>query len=383
MSVFSDIHSGEQQLFRIWTKQLYKEYENICFHYRLKLHKPLIVIDELNARWGSWDVQKRVISLSAQLLRQYPWDAVLEIFKHEMAHQIVSELFGQNDHTHGDSFKEACQILGMSDWATSAAGDIGEAIPNWKQRSLSDGEEKLLKRAEKLLALASSTNEHEALLAMKRVRELYSRYNLDQLRAAQAPEQVYVIINEGQKRIPQHQSMMASILNNHFFVEVIFSATYNAQQCCEQKILEIMGTPENVQMAEYVYHFLKHQLDQLWDQHRQTHNVSGHAKRSFVLGVLTGFDEKLQADATYRTRSGGTWNCEPTSEVKSLIQRSDRALQEYVRYRHPRLVKRSWDTSLRDSNSFEHGKQAGRQLTIHKAVTKSSNSGGMRYLKGT
>ena len=50
-----------------------------------------------------------------------------------------------------------------------------------KHRVLSQEDEKLLRRAEKLLALAESDNENEALVAMERVQELYTKHNLKKI----------------------------------------------------------------------------------------------------------------------------------------------------------------------------------------------------------
>ena len=63
-----------------------------------------------------------------------------------------------------------CRRLGVATWASSASCDLPPEIPDWHQRVLTSEEERLLNRAEKLLALAESSNEHEAALAVERVR---------------------------------------------------------------------------------------------------------------------------------------------------------------------------------------------------------------------
>ena len=74
--------------------------------------------------------------------------------------------------------------MGLPEWATAAAGSLPDEIPNWRNSSLTDEEKRLLEKTSKLLALAQSDNEHEAQLAMQRVRELYAKYNLDQVEEA-------------------------------------------------------------------------------------------------------------------------------------------------------------------------------------------------------
>lgn len=380
MDFSHELSQGWHQLNRLWTKQLYKEYENICFHFRLHLRKPVLNIESMESRWGSWDPRSRVITIARELIEKHDWDAVVEVLKHEMAHQIVNEFYQIPDHTHGEHFRRACNELGISPWASASEGDMRKPITSWKERSLCPKEERLLKRVEKLLALASSSNENEAVLAMQKVRDLYSTYNIERLQANQVAEQVYVLINHQQKRVPQHQSMIAGILTSHFFVEVIFSTLFDAKTCTNHKVMEIMGTPENVQMAEYVYHFLQHALSDLWGQYKRQSNVSGHSRSSFYLGVLTGFDEKLRRESRAVSKNGTTWTCENNPETQALIRRSDQELQTYVRYRHPRLVTRRWGSALKDAQSFEHGKTEGQKLTIHKAITRKSG-GEVRLLR--
>jgi len=172
-----NIHATQQDILRAWTDRLYTEYENILFHYRIRLNTPLIRISELTATWGQWAQLTRTITLSHRLIERHSWDVVVEILKHEMAHQLVDERLGGDD-LHGPVFRKACNMLGVADWAAKASGELPQEIPSWRNLAVTPEEERLLKRVEKLLSLAASTNEHEATLAMQRVRELYARHNL-------------------------------------------------------------------------------------------------------------------------------------------------------------------------------------------------------------
>lgn len=378
MDLSQELSQNWQRIVRLWTQQLYREFENLCFHYRLSLRKPLVRIESMKSRWGQWDPNTRTITLARELIESYPWDAVLDVFKHEVAHQLVSEYLGLDDPTHGEPFQDMCKRLGISPWAAASEGDLQKPISSWKDRALSLREEKLLKRVEKLMALASSCNENEAILAMQKVRELYSRYNIDRLREAAAPQQVFVVINHKQKRVPQHQSMIASILTSHFFVEVIFSSLFDAEACTSYKVLEIMGSAENVQMAEYVYHFLNGQLPLLWSRYQKESGVTAQSRRSYYLGVLTGFDEKLRRDSVHVSRSGTTWSI-AAADMNALVLKADQELRAYVKFRHPRLVTRRWGGKLHDSGSFEQGKREGARLTINKPITRRGSD--IRLLK--
>ncbi len=82
-------------------------------------------VGELGSRWGQWDSETRTLTLSEALIREYPWDVILEVLKHEMAHQIVSETYG-GDEGHGALFHQVCRKLGVLPWAMRAET---EALP--------------------------------------------------------------------------------------------------------------------------------------------------------------------------------------------------------------------------------------------------------------
>ena len=170
---------------RLRVAQLYKEHAEISWYHRAGLKPVVIQIAPMEKNWGTWDPFFRAITLSERLIKEHSWDVVLEILKHEMAHQYVSDQMGlPREASHGPAFKEACKKLGVAAWAARATGDIPDIIPSLRERVLSRDDERLLDRVEKLLSLAQSSNEHEALLAMERVRELYAKHNLDKIRHA-------------------------------------------------------------------------------------------------------------------------------------------------------------------------------------------------------
>src|SRR4051812_37497962 len=194
MDVRAELHRTRRALGAIWAERLGRDYDAIVFTYRLRLRRPVLRVVDLGKRWGLWDPQSRTLSLSTTLIETYDWEIVLEILKHEMAHQIVSEVFFSDD-AHGSDFQRACAKLGMADWARRAESELACPIHHWKEIASEESNERLLRRAEKLLALATSSNEHEAALAMQRVQEMYSKYNLDRLRTRRPPEMVWLTLN--------------------------------------------------------------------------------------------------------------------------------------------------------------------------------------------
>ena len=77
-------------LTRLWTKQLYREYAHILHWYGLKnALAPVALAIAPITNYGEWRPATRTIVMADHLIRDYPWNVVLEVLKHEMAHQYV------------------------------------------------------------------------------------------------------------------------------------------------------------------------------------------------------------------------------------------------------------------------------------------------------
>lgn len=365
MTTTGAFSQDKQNLTRIWTERLYREYDNVVFHFGVKLIRPQIVISESESNLGLWNSETRTISISRKLILSHSWDIVIEVLKHEMAHQIVSEVYSYGD-LHGALFRKACAILSVADWAACATGKLPEQVPSWREKTLADDDERLLKRAEKLLALAESANEHEASLAMKRVRELYERYNFDHIRAAKAPENVWTVLCRKKRKTDVIDSMILSILNKHFFVRVIHTSLFDAVDCVEYKAAEVLGSRQNVLMAEYVYHFLRQKIESLTRDYRNETGASALQGRSYAIGLLTGFMQKLDRES----------GANHTSEEKALVKSNDHLLAAYLRSRHPKITNRHFGASYRDAGSYENGRRDGGRISISRGVTHSTGNQG-------
>src|SRR5438128_2475810 len=356
----------------LWTDRLYSEYEDILYQYNLRLLKPVIRIEPLGRDWGNWNPETRSITIAHRLIEHHPWDIVVEVLKHEMAHQLADERLGAYESAHGANFRHACRLLGVADWAASATCKLPPEIPNWRQRVLTSEEEPLLNRVEKLLALAESSNEYEAALATERVRQLYAKYNLECLAAGSDSAYVHCVINRRRRRIESEDSAIFAILTAHFLVRAVFTSLYDAHDLCEYRVVELLGTRENVLMAEYVYHFLRHKLDTLWEEHRSRTGAAAAARRSYMLGVLSGFREKLDASAAL-TDAGPS----STETSQTLLKLADQQLETSVKTRYPRLTTRWWGTGCRDRDSYGAGVVDGGTITLQRGLTYRTGNRGL------
>jgi len=349
----------------VLTNQLYRQYENFLHQHRLTMRPCVIEIVPILAHWGDWNSETRTIRLSQKLIDTYAWTTVLEVLKHEMAHQYVTEVYGLTDR-HGGAFKSACEVLGVAPWARAASGALPDEIPSWQAAELSEETKRHLDRVNKLLSLASSANEHEAALAMQRAQEILTKHRLERAQKAQQAQQTqgagcdYWFVPLRTKRIDATTKVIFSILRSFYFVKPITIEYFDAVDLQAYKAYDVCGNTEDLRMAEYVYEFLKRTVESLWKDHQRQTRAKGAVKRSYCLGVLRGFQQKL-------TESQAKMKLAPESQA--LVVRESKALDSFLSARYPRLVKGGGIAGARDRDSFAAGVDDGKKIVLNKPIS--------------
>ncbi|MEA2083640.1 MAG: DUF2786 domain-containing protein [Thermodesulfobacteriota bacterium] len=364
----------ETRVLRMWVTQLYQEYDSIIWRHRIDLKKPVIELVNSKCSWGYWKNKPRTIGLSVTLIKKHSWDVVINVLKHEMAHQIVNEQFKGNE-GHGPIFQKACRLIGVPEEFSKATGDIPHRIPDLHESERCSWNNKTLEKVRKLMALAESRNEHEAFLAMKKVNELIKKYNLKRIEENTKADYVYKIINHKKKRIENYQRHICSILMDYYFVEIVFSELFDAKSGNIHKTIELFGTVENVIMAEYVYFFLLNRLEALWKSYKSSNNIPGSMKKSYRLGVLQGFREKLNTlNAKRHDRKNPA--SDGNKSISALVCAGDSMLTNFISMRFPRLRKYSSRAARIDKCTYEAGIDDGKQLNLRKGIIRKDGNKG-------
>jgi hypothetical protein len=278
---------------------------------------------------------------------------VVEVLKHEMAHQFVTEALGDPDPTpHGTAFRAVCERHGID---ASAAG-VPDAAPSAEA-------DRVLARVAKLLALAESPNVHEAELAMAEAQRLMLRHNVD-VTARSAYSFRHLGVPTG--RVREAERILANLLNDHFFVECIWVPVWRAREGKRGSVLEICGTTLNLTIAEHTHAFLLHTADRLWEQYQRELGAGNRDRRAYQAGVMTGFREKLDAQRKRHARAGLVWV-------------GDADLAKYWRRRHP-YVRFTRHPGAAQNEAHAHGRAAGRNIVLQRAVHERVSRG--RLLTG-
>jgi uncharacterized protein DUF2786/SprT-like family protein len=306
---------------------------------------------------GKWRGDTKTLELSRQLVLGQGWAAVVEVLKHEMAHQYVHEVLGKHDESaHGPAFRRVCAERNIDARASgnpvAAAGDdrSGEAHA-------------ALGKIAHLLNLAKSPNEHEAQAAMAAAQRLMLKYNIEACLKDVQRRYCFRHVGVPSGRVYEAQRILALILSEHFFVETIWVPVWRPLEGKRGSVIEICGTPENVDMAEYAHAFLSHTSERLWREHKAEHQLrSNRDRRAFVAGVMSGFRDKLKAEHQRQATEGLIWRGDPT-------------LARYLKERHPRSHWTRYATT-QNSAAHDHGHRAGSRIVLHRAMGQATSERG-------
>ena len=349
-------------------RQLVLDYRQIAFQYQLQLQIPVITLTENTSLWGRWDPLRRTIELQRRLVYDYSWDTVLYVLKHEMAHQIVTEVFKSTDSGHQESFHKACDLLHLPNYFRRGSGDLSREMDWQCTPSKNDKITTIIQKIQKLFSLASSKNSAEATLALERAQELMCRYNIDESLVRCAPENFkYIVIDTGKSRLGPIYGHLASLLIEHYNVDVIFTSTFNVQQMKRVQSLEIYGRESYVVVAEYVFYYLLRTLEDLWSTY--SGNIKGrtlYLKKSYQLGVLKGFSQALtQVEDQMHQQSMGL------IRTKNSLNKEDRERRDFMKLRYPKLSLRSKGRSALDRTTYGQGLSQGQTLDIRDAISRA------------
>lgn len=319
--------------------------------FRFKMVRPAIELVDSSSRLGRWHGGLRVIEIGRALLVDHGWGVLVEVLKHEMAHQYVDEVLGQPDDVmHGAAFRRVCEERGID---PSAAG-----IPNVSTGNSVD--QHLLERIAKLLALAESSNEHEAQAAMSAAQRLMLKYNIDLAVSGRQVAHAFRHLGEPSGRVNEAQRILAGILSDHFFVQAIWVPVWRARDAKRGTVLEICGSQANLELAEYVHGFLNVTAERLFRDYRRSPAGKGAKRLTFIAGVMSGFRARLERERK-------------KSDAEGLVWVGDAELEGFFRKRHPRIRWTRYAVG-HGSEAYARGREAGEKIVLHRGISSDSRA---------
>jgi hypothetical protein len=327
-------------------------------HFKRALRPAEIKISDSARRLGQWDPARRRIEMARSLFVKEPWGTALEVLKHEMAHQYVHEILGRVDEpSHGPAFREVCEKLGIDARAAGVPAGAAAGVERGRDQHV-----KVLERIAQLLALAQSSNVHEAQAATSLAQKLMLKYNVESAALGVRGGYEFRHLGAPSGRISDSERLLSIILGQHFFVEVIWVPVYRPLEKKRGHVLEICGTRPNLEMASYVHAFLTRSAEHLWAEHKREHGIKGNRdRRTYLSGVMDGFRDKLESEQKQHREQGLVWV-------------GDADLSKYFRKRHPHI--RHTRTAGPSRNAAHGaGRNAGRRLVLHRGIHEAPAAG--------
>jgi hypothetical protein len=368
---------SELEYQRKWLYQLQSEFKLVCNWYKISLAVPAFRIINSQSTLGRWNPDTRTISISSVLIREYSWDTVINVLKHEMAHQYVHEFLERGmEQPHGPAFLESCDKLGVLCPFNTATGDSPKIFTAANQHRSDPEYNTRVNKVRKMLSLAGSANKYEAAAAMSKANSFIRKYNLERLDRVEPSQYSYEIKNTGKKRLNIIKRRIASLLMDYFYVDVVYSELFIAEKAEFHKTIELLGSIENVSFASHVYDFLMQRIEFLWKNYRKISRAPGKLRKTYILGLLQGFREKLEREEKKQSKSPRiSVNIEDCKTISGLVIAKDSGLSEFITKRFPRLRKVQYGAQgIYCSDTYSAGKTEGKKIIIHKAVKRGDGN---------
>lgn len=314
---------------------------------------PILTLDHATDRLAAWDGRHRTLTVSRYFIASSSWITVREVLKHECAHQYVDEVLGVTDESaHGPTFRRVCSDRGID---PRAAGVVVPGSP----READVDVDRVLRRVEKLLALAQSDNAAEAEAAANAAQRLMLEHNL----AVLGRPRRYVVraLGTPTSRMHAHEKLLGVLLSKHYFVDVIIVRAWMPDAARMGTVIEVTGAQENVDMAEWVHAFLLGAAERTWREYARGRALPAKERLPFFAGFMMGVRDTLEKGVE-------------AAQERGLVWVGDADLAAFVRRRHPRVRRGRIGGRAREGHAA--GREAGHDVVIHKPVASSSGHQG-------
>ena len=357
------------EFIRVVTTKLKDEWDSIVHYGHLNPHearrvpKPDVEFVESIEFLGRFYPNDNRIAISYALVMEHPWYAVLDVFYHEVAHQLVHYLYPEaaGESSHGKTFRMVCKRIG----ADPSARASNQTLDSWLFTEEADKADPLIERVRKLLVLAEKGDEHEAEVALSKAVEMMAKYGISEENLHHEEQYVTVALGEPKHCLQIDERMLAFLLREMFSVSTIMVhvpaiVDYKGiKTVTTQRQYLMCGTVRNVKIAHYVYYSLLSHIDLAWAEFCKQNGISPklvRRKRDFAYGVITELHKKMKGSLEEQT--------------KAIILAENAELSNYYHARFPRIRNVSYGGVSLDPDAYKAGKEIGSDLTIKPGIEK-------------
>ncbi len=303
-----------------------------------------VVIFESKNTLGYFDPHTFQIALNKKLMLGIKEQTLKDILRHELAHYLCFLSYRNDFAPHGEEFKQVCSLYNWDKSVSKAHIDIDLTDENIEGDLRA---EKLKTKFQALLKLASSDNIHEAELATIKANQMLLKYNLEL--SQDSEELIYADILLTFKKKSAKMIAIYDIIST-FMVKPILIYGH------KQVALEACGSKTNIELAQYIAHFLNQEFERLWEKNKSISLKGMRAKNSFFKGIAAGYLEKNELSLRQLDKE---------SQNALIALSKTRDINMNLIYKRT-SSSRSQNTI--DSSAMAQGKIAGKNLSINQAI---------------
>ncbi|MDO8611111.1 MAG: DUF2786 domain-containing protein [bacterium] len=241
----------------------------------------------------------------------------------------------------------------------------------------------LVHKIKALLRLATSSNEHEANLAMSRAKSLCVKYEIEMCSldaySDGKPKANEPIIQDNVKmgnRFPISQNLVSNILNKFFNVRVLYGGGRSWG-----RHITLIGRKLDIELATYINQHLNNEFLRLWRNFytkNESNGVTLKDRSGFMIGLSQGLSEKL-AESQKNAEQESFTTTVPIDRVEQVKQTYALAIinlrkniDEKTAEFYPHLRKNYSRTTVHNYNSLGAGRVMGKTISVNRPLNNNS-----------
>lgn len=222
--------------------------------------------------------------------------------------------------------------------------------------------EAIIRKIQKLLALAESDNKHEAEAAATKASELLLKYNLDMQTAQQNLDYTKEIVFEG-ARVTKETKWIEGILIDYFHIKIL----RHYDRRIRETTVYFVGDKANVEVAKYVFEFLSRAYRSLWLEFKKQNNVATKYGATFYYGLTLGIVTKLKSQRA------------AVEQERGLVLVKDPALQVFFNKQFgPTMESNISLNAFKNDAVKDAAFKKGQELNIARGLNQKSGPGNLK-----
>ena len=223
----------------------------------------------------------------------------------------------------------------------------------------------------KLLALATSSNPHEAALAASKAKALMDEHDLTldevQVKAEGVIEERIIPktkTGKDLKFLPEWMKSLIGVMERRFNVDA-FWTHWARQGKCTACSITFVGNPTDVEIVKYTFNFLCREIHILTNHESRVLALSGEYEgnkwsylNSYRLGIVHGVEAELAKKAASKREK---------ANIGAIVIVKKALIKKYMEEKHNKM-KESGPSLDPNSASYFKGRKIGQELSIKEGL---------------